>query len=108
MGWNASEVTADDTECAAYLEAGIRGAFPPLEPIRARLRADPSGAKFFDPARPWFPAADFEVCTSPPRFDFVLRARYDAGGPVELERLADADAGGPGGYSGAGSASDPP
>jgi 2-phosphosulfolactate phosphatase len=108
MGWNASEVTADDTECAAYLEAGIRGRFPPLDPIRARLRADPSGAKFFDPARPWFPEADFEVCTSPPRFDFVLRARYDAGGPVELERLSDADAGARGGYSGAGSASDPP
>lgn len=107
MGWNANEVTADDTECADYLAAGIRGRFPPLDPIRARLRADPSGAKFFDPARPWFPEADFHVCTSPPRFDFVLRARYGADGRVALERLEAGPAAAGCGYSGDGSATDP-
>jgi 2-phosphosulfolactate phosphatase len=84
MGWNASTVTADDLECAHYLVAGIHGGFPDFGPIRVRLRADPSGAKFFDPRRPWFPAADFEVCTTPSRFGFVLRAVPGPEGTTEL------------------------
>lgn len=84
MGWNAQTVTADDLECARYLAAGIAGGFPDFGPIRERLRTDPSGAKFFDPRRPWFPAADFDVCMAPSRFDFVLRAVPGPEGTTEL------------------------
>jgi 2-phosphosulfolactate phosphatase len=97
MGWNGSERTAEDEACAEYLAAGLRGAFPDFAPIRARLRADPSGAKFFDPAKPWFPAEDFDVCLRPSVFPFVLRRARDANGQLGLERVQlDAAADSPG------------
>jgi len=96
MGWNAVERTAEDEACARYLAAGLRGGFPSFAPIRAQLRADPSGAKFFDPARPWFPAEDFDVCMRVSAFPFVLRRARDPAGRVCLERVeAPAAAGSP-------------
>lgn len=88
MGWNAQQRTAEDEACAAYLAAGLRGAFPDFGPIRASLRADPSGAKFFDPAQPWFPEEDFEVCLRPSVFPFVLRRVRDAAGRLALEQVS--------------------
>lgn len=87
MGWNASERAEEDDACAAYLAAGLRGKTPPFEPIRAALRADPSGAKFFDPAKPWFPEEDFEACMQASVCPFVLRLVRDLGGRPRLERL---------------------
>ncbi len=92
MGWNAAERTAEDEACAEYIAAGLRGAFPDFAPIRARLRADPSGAKFFDAARPWFPSEDFDVCLRPSVFPFVLRRVRDADGQLGLERVSVAAA----------------
>ncbi len=88
MGWNASERTAEDEACAHYLAAGLRGGFPDFPPIRERLRIDASGAKFFDPARPWFPEEDFAVCMQPSAWPFVLRRTRDAAGRLCLERVA--------------------
>ncbi len=73
MGWSGREVTLDDRACAEYLSAGLKGQFPPFGPIRRRLKADPSGAKFFDPERPWFPAEDFQLCARPSWLDVVPR-----------------------------------
>lgn len=73
MGWSGREITGDDVACAEYLAAGLEGGFPDFEPIRERLRADPSGAKFFDPGLPWFPVEDFELCTRPSWLDVVPR-----------------------------------
>jgi 2-phosphosulfolactate phosphatase len=87
MGWNAAEPAAEDEACADYIAAGLCGEFPPFEPIRARLRADPSGAKFFDDSRPWFPAADFEVCMRPSVYPFVLRRIRGPDGRPWLERV---------------------
>lgn len=86
MGWNATERTAEDEACARYLRAGLRGAFPAFGPIRTRLRADPSGAKFFDPAQPWFPEADFDTCMRVSAYPFVLRRVRDPAGRWCLER----------------------
>jgi 2-phosphosulfolactate phosphatase len=87
MGWNASERAAEDDACAAYLAAGLRGEDPPFEPIRAALRADPSGAKFFDPAKPWFPEEDFDACMQASVYPFVLRLARDPGSRPCLERV---------------------
>lgn len=88
MGWNAGERTAEDEACADYLAAGLGGEFPDLAPTRERLRADPCGAKFFDPARPWFPAEDFEVCMRASAYPWVLRLERDQAGRPCLERVA--------------------
>ncbi len=94
MGWNAAERTADDEACADYLAAGLGGAFPDFAPIRSRLRADPCGEKFFDPARPWFPAEDFEVCTRASEYPWVLRLGRDEAGRRCLRRVAPGTAAG--------------
>ena len=86
MGWNGSERTAEDEACADYLAAAIGGAAPDFGPIRARLREDPCGAKFFDPARPWFPAEDFAACMQLSRYPFVLRRVVAEDGRLSLER----------------------
>jgi 2-phosphosulfolactate phosphatase len=88
MGWNATERAAEDEACAEYLAAGLCGGFPDFVPIRAQLRSDPSGAKFFDPARPWFPAEDFEVCMQASVLPFILRRARDAAGRLCLESAA--------------------
>jgi 2-phosphosulfolactate phosphatase len=87
MGWSAHKRTADDEACAEYLAAGFSGSFPDFAPIRARLRADASGARFFDPAKPWFPEEDFAVCMAVSRWPFVLRKARDAAGRLCLERI---------------------
>ena len=80
MGWNGTEDTRDVLLCAGYLATGIRtGALPSMESIREQLREDPCGAKFFDPGRPWFRAADFGLCLRSSIVDRVLR----------LEKLPD-------------------
>lgn len=87
MGWNAAERAAEDEACAAYLRAGLGGEFPEFGPIRAQLRADPSGARFFDPAKPWFPEADFATCMQVSAYPFVLRRARDPAGRWCLERV---------------------
>ena len=41
----------EDERCAEYIEGGLRGEELDFE-MKSRMRAVPSGAKFFDPARP--------------------------------------------------------
>lgn len=94
MGWNATERSAEDEACADYLAAGLRGAFPDFAPIRARLRTDPAGAKFFDPARPWFPAEDFEVCMRASVYPWVVRRERDQAGRLCLRPVASGAAAG--------------
>jgi 2-phosphosulfolactate phosphatase len=85
MGWNAAEPAAEDEACAEYLAAGLRGAFPEFAPVEARLRHGP-GAKFFDPAQPWFPEEDFAACMRVSAYPFVLRRAQDADGRPFLQR----------------------
>lgn len=87
MGWNATTRTAEDEACAAFIAAGLQGELPDLEPVRTRLRADPAGAKFFDPAQPWFPPEDFDACLRLSAWPFVLRRERDAAGRLCLVPL---------------------
>lgn len=77
MGWNGVEPALEDTACADYLAAALAGAPPPFAPIREAIRRDPTGQRFFDPALPWFSAADFDACMALDRFDFAVRAERD-------------------------------
>lgn len=73
MGQHAIERCAEDDACADLIAARLRGEERDVAQIRARLRAAPSAAKFFDPVCDWAPERDFELCTQFDRFDFVLR-----------------------------------
>lgn len=84
MGWNATTRTAEDEACAEFIAAGLQGDLPDLEPIRRRLRVDPAGAKFFDPAQPWFPSEDFDACLRLSTWPFILRRTRDAAGRLSL------------------------
>ncbi len=88
MGWSAAERSAEDEACAAYLAAALAGEPADFAPVPATLRRDPCGAKFFDPAQPWFPPEDFEVCLRLSALDFVLRRVIDSAGRPWLERAA--------------------
>lgn len=85
MGWNGTDRTLDDVLCAEYLAGGIRTGFlPPVDGIREQLRGDPCGAKFFDPARPWFRAADFDLCLQASGVSVVLRLEKGPDGGLVL------------------------
>ena len=88
MGREARERCAEDDLCAELLGARLAGRAFDIADVGARLRAAPAAAKFFDPAAPWAPEADFGLCVALDRFDFVLRlAPPDADGVRALERV---------------------
>jgi 2-phosphosulfolactate phosphatase len=73
MGNVGVEPNEEDESCAEYLEGLLEGRRPDFEAMRERIRASPSGAKFFDPSRPQFREEDFRLALELDRFDFVLR-----------------------------------
>lgn len=54
-------------------------------PVRERIRLDPTGGRFLDPALYWFPEADFDVCMDADRFDRPIVAAPDSVYGVRLE-----------------------
>jgi 2-phosphosulfolactate phosphatase len=87
MGHEARERCAEDDLCAELLAERLRGLTPDVSGVRERLRGASSARKFFDPARPFAPARDFELCTAVDAFDFVLRREAGVCG-FELRRIA--------------------
>lgn len=80
MGLAGKEPTDEDTLCAEYLAALLRGKNPDISQRIARL-AETSGRKFFDPAQQdAFPTADFGLCTQLNRFSFALSIRRESDG----------------------------
>ncbi len=79
MGWNGIEATIEDRLCAEYLRDLLCGRQPEYDGIRARICADPSGAKFADPDQPCFPAEDLDYCLDLDRFDFVVELDRETG-----------------------------
>ena len=73
MGDVGVEPNEEDESCAEYIESRLRGHIPDFGEIKERIRAAPSGAKFFDPARTQFREQDFHLAMELNRFDFVLR-----------------------------------
>ena len=78
MGWEGRNESIEDELCADYIEARIRGERPDFGEMRARIRADPQGAKFFDPRQSHFKERDFHLAMSLDKFGFTLKvARGD-------------------------------
>lgn len=74
MGLSGKDPTDEDTLCARYISALLRGERPDISRETDALKRT-SGAKFFDPARQSaFPMPDFDMCTQTDIFPFVLQA----------------------------------
>lgn len=79
MGLDGARETDEDTLCAAYIAALLRGENPDISEGIARLR-ETSGRKFFNPElREAFPEADFWMCTYLNRFPFALTVQREGG-----------------------------
>jgi 2-phosphosulfolactate phosphatase len=73
MGSAGVEPSEEDESCAAYIEGRLRGEQPDFEEMKRKIRASPSGRKFFDPSQPHFREEDFRLALELDRFDFVLK-----------------------------------
>ena len=73
MGSVGVERSLEDELCASYIEESLKGAIPDFEGMKRRIREAPSGAKFFDPARPQFREEDFYMALELDRFDFIIQ-----------------------------------
>jgi 2-phosphosulfolactate phosphatase len=85
MGHEARERCDEDDLCAELLRRRLAGEIFKSD-VRGQLRGAASAAKFFDPACPWAPERDFELCTRLDAFDFVLRLERGAA-PASLQRI---------------------
>ena len=87
MGLSGDKESEEDTLCAEYIKSLLLG--EPMElagPIESLKYT--SGAKFFDPAKAEiFPTRDFELCTMPDRFDFVLKLEHGADGMGYVKKI---------------------
>ena len=86
MGNNGVEPNAEDEQCAAYIEASLRGEPLDFKEIKRKIMDEPSGAKFFDPSQPQFHQGDFHMALDLDRFEFLLRVVRDSGLHVVMER----------------------
>ena len=73
MGHNAMAEADEDAQCAAYLEALLRGATP--EAPRVFLEGDHASEGWPD----WFPRRDAELALDVDRFDFALPVTREDG-----------------------------
>ncbi len=75
MGLSGERETEEDTLCAEYIAALLRGEEPDISAEIADL-ANTSGKKFFDSANAEvFPQRDFEMSTQLDRFPFALKVK---------------------------------
>ena len=73
MGNVGVEPNEEDESCAEYIEGRLKGEKPDFNEMRRRIRAGPTGAKFFEPDRPQYNEEDFDLALNLDRFRFVLR-----------------------------------
>lgn len=86
MGNAGVRSAGEDLLCARYIKSILQGAPIDVQPL-ANALCDSDGAKFFDPAQPAFPEADFGLCVDCDRFDFVVRVGRDDEGRLVNTRL---------------------
>ena len=73
MGWGGMEKSPEDELLGVYIEEKLMGKKPDFNEMKAEIRADPQGAKFFDKTQPHFREGDFHCAMDINRFDFCLR-----------------------------------
>ena len=73
MGWGGHEKALEDESLAEYIESKLKGGEPDFESMKARIRENPEGAKFFDKTQKTFVEGDFHAAMDINRFDFCLK-----------------------------------
>ncbi len=86
MGYSCLYPTDEDTLLAVYLKNELEGKHNDFEAMVEKIRTG-DGARFFAPEKQeWAPAADFDLCLSLNRFNFVLKVEQ-ANGVNYLEKI---------------------
>ncbi len=79
MGYSCQYPTDEDTLLAVYIKNELEGIPNDFNEMVEQLRTG-DGARFFAPEKQeWAPVADFDLCLSLNRFNFVLRVEQDNG-----------------------------
>jgi 2-phosphosulfolactate phosphatase len=79
MGYSCQFPTDEDTLLALYVKNELEGVSNDFQAMVEQLR-NGDGARFFAPEKQkWAPAADFDLCLSLNRFDFVLKVEQENG-----------------------------
>jgi len=77
MGYSCQFPTDEDTLLAVYIKNELEGIPNDFQAMVEQLRCG-DGARFFAPEKQeWAPAADFNLCLSLNRFNFVLKVESD-------------------------------
>jgi 2-phosphosulfolactate phosphatase len=87
MGLNAEISSDEDNLCADYLESLLLGNHFDSTVVKTKLASSPFAERFFDPAKPWNPESDFNLCLDVDIFDFVIRAAVDEKGRLFLSKM---------------------
>ncbi|MFY9152385.1 MAG: 2-phosphosulfolactate phosphatase [Prolixibacteraceae bacterium] len=79
MGYSCSYPTDEDTLLAVYIKNELEGLPNDFLGMVEQIRTG-DGARFFAPEKQeWAPAADFDLCLSLNRFDFILKVEQENG-----------------------------
>jgi 2-phosphosulfolactate phosphatase len=79
MGYSCQYPTDEDTLLAVYLKNELEGIPNDFQAMVDQIRKG-DGARFFAPEKQeWAPAADFDLCLSLNRFNFVLKVEQENG-----------------------------
>ena len=73
MGWGGMEKALEDESLSDYIEAKLMGGDPDFGAMKAAIRENPEGAKFFDRTQKTFVEGDFHAAMDLNRFDFCLK-----------------------------------
>lgn len=73
MGWGGMQKALEDESLAEYIETKLRGGEPDFDAMKASIRENPEGAKFFDRTQKTFVEGDFHAAMELNRFDFCLK-----------------------------------
>ncbi len=85
MGWEGEIPAIEDELCAEYLESRLRDQHPDFPDMVRRIRATPSGAKFFDTTQSQFREGDFHAAVSLDKFPFALRVNRSS--TMRIEKI---------------------
>ena len=79
MGYSCQYPTDEDTLLAVYIKNELEGVASSFQDMVEKIRVG-DGARFFAPEKQeWAPVADFDLCLSLDRFNFILKVEQENG-----------------------------
>lgn len=87
MGLNAEISSDEDSLCADYLESLLLNTDFDSRGVKQKLARSPFAERFFDPAKPWNPASDFDLCLDLDIFNFAIHSAVDEHGRLFLSKV---------------------